>query len=148
MGSLPALLPFDGDKKVYFPSATENMKREIGKRAELITEEEPTEMANGIYTTGLMSEDIKEQSLVIKEEKGLVIIAGCAHQGVGNIIERTRELFGDKIYALIGGLHDFDELDLLRGIKLIVPCHCTVEREKILKEFNSMRCGVGTEIEV
>jgi 7,8-dihydropterin-6-yl-methyl-4-(beta-D-ribofuranosyl)aminobenzene 5'-phosphate synthase len=84
---------------------------------------------------------------VIKEEKGLVIITGCAHPGVGNIIERARD-FGDKIYALLGGLHDFDELELLRDIELIVPCHCTVEKERILKEFNSIRCGVGTEIEV
>ena len=147
MGSLPALLPFDSAKKVYFPSATENMRREIEKRADLITEEEPIEVANGIYTTGLMGEEIKEQSLVIKERKGLVIIAGCAHQGVGNIIERARD-FGDRIYALIGGLHDFDELDLLKGIERIAPCHCTVEKERILKEFNSIRCGVGTEIEV
>ena len=147
MGSLPALLPFDSAKKVYFPSATENMRREIEKRAELIMEEEPTEVAKGIYTTGLMGDDIKEQSLVIKERKGLVIIAGCAHQGVGKIIERARD-FGDKTYALIGGLHDFDELDLLKGIDLIVPCHCTVEKERILEEFNSIRCGVGTEIEV
>jgi len=28
MGSLPALLPFDSAKKVYFSSATENMRRE------------------------------------------------------------------------------------------------------------------------
>jgi len=71
MGSLPALLPFDSAKKVYFSSATENMRREIEKRADLITEEEPIEVANGIYTTGLMGEEIKEQSLVIKERKGL-----------------------------------------------------------------------------
>jgi 7,8-dihydropterin-6-yl-methyl-4-(beta-D-ribofuranosyl)aminobenzene 5'-phosphate synthase len=147
MGSLLVLLPFDSAKKVYFPSATESMKREIGKRAELIADEEPIEVAKGIYTTGLMGEGIKEQSLVIKEEKGLVIITGCAHPGVGNIIERARD-FGDKIYALLGGLHDFDELELLRDIELIVPCHCTVEKERILKEFNSIRCGVGTEIEV
>jgi 7,8-dihydropterin-6-yl-methyl-4-(beta-D-ribofuranosyl)aminobenzene 5'-phosphate synthase len=150
MGSLPALLHLNegSSKKVYFPSATENMRVEIRKMAGIITDEGPTEVVKGVYTTGLMGKNIKEQALVIDDERGLVIITGCAHQGVGNILERARELFGAKVYMLIGGLHGFNGLDLLREIELIVPCHCTVEKERILREFNSLRCGVGTEIEV
>jgi len=158
MGSLLTLLPFDkrSDKTVYFPSATVNMRKELGKRANLITEKEPVAVTKDIYTTGLMGRDtgigtdtaIEEQALVIKGKKGLVILTGCAHPGVGKIIERVKDLFGDDIYALIGGLHDFRDLELLKGIKLIVPCHCTVEKERILKEFSSLRCGVGAEIEI
>ncbi|MDY6985568.1 MAG: MBL fold metallo-hydrolase [Candidatus Thermoplasmatota archaeon] len=150
MGSLPALLPFDkrSDKTVYFPSATVNMRKELEKRANLITEKEPVAVTEDIYTTGLMGKDIEEQALVIKGRQGLVILTGCAHPGVAEIIERARKLFGDDIYALIGGLHDFRDLELLKDIKLIAPCHCTVEKERILKESKSLRCGVGTEIEV
>lgn len=150
MGSLPALLPLNkkSNKKVYFPSATENMRKEIRKIADLITDEEPTEVLKDVYTTGLMGKEIKEQALVVKDGKGLVIITGCAHQGVGSILKRAREIFGAEVYALIGGLHDFDKVDLLKGIDLTIPCHCTVEKERILKEFNSVRCGVGTEIEI
>jgi len=150
MGSLPALLPLNerSNKKIYFPSATKNMRKEIKQRADLITEKESVGVIRGVYTTGLMGKNIKEQALVIDDDKGLVIITGCAHQGVGNILERARGLFGAKVYALIGGLHGFNELDLLRDIKLTVPCHCTVEKERILREFNSLRCGVGTTIEV
>ncbi|HIH77612.1 MAG TPA: MBL fold metallo-hydrolase [Halobacteria archaeon] len=150
MGSLPALLPLNerSNKKIYFPSATENMRKEIKQRADLITEKESVEVIRGVYTTGLMGKEIKEQSLLIYDDKGLVIITGCAHQGVDNILERSRELFGAKVYALIGGLHGFSDLDLLRDIELIVPCHCTVEKERIRSGFNSLICGVGTEIEI
>ncbi|BDC36639.1 MAG: hypothetical protein EF806_05085 [Candidatus Methanoliparum thermophilum] len=109
MGSLLTLLPFDkrSDKTVYFPSATVNMRKELGKRANLITEKEPVAVTKDIYTTGLMGKDTEEQALVIKSRKGLVILTGCAHPGVGKIIERVKDLFGDDIYAFIGGLHDF-----------------------------------------
>ena len=45
-------------------------------------------------------------SLALTTEKGLVILLGCAHAGVINIIEHFREKSGDeRICALIGGTH-------------------------------------------
>ncbi len=47
-----------------------------------------------------------EQSLAINVEgKGIVLIVGCGHQGIEKILERTRRLFKEPIYAIIGGLH-------------------------------------------
>ena len=34
-----------------------------------------------------------------------MLIIGCGHQSVERIIERTRMLFDEPIYAIIGGLH-------------------------------------------
>ncbi|MCK5915528.1 MAG: MBL fold metallo-hydrolase, partial [Deltaproteobacteria bacterium] len=45
-------------------------------------------------------------SLVIDSDKGLVVILGCAHAGIVNILDYVREKFSrDSIYAVIGGTH-------------------------------------------
>ncbi len=49
---------------------------------------------------------LDDQSLVIDTEKGLVIILGCAHSGVINILTHvTTQLPGRPIHTVIGGTH-------------------------------------------
>lgn len=45
-------------------------------------------------------------AIVIKAEKGLIILLGCAHRGMINTINHARSITGvDNIYAIIGGTH-------------------------------------------
>lgn len=45
-------------------------------------------------------------SLIVRSDKGLILVLGCAHAGLINIIEYTLEKTGkDKIYAIVGGTH-------------------------------------------
>jgi len=45
-------------------------------------------------------------SLVIDSAKGLIVILGCAHSGMVNILDYVRDKFSrDRIYAVIGGTH-------------------------------------------
>jgi 7,8-dihydropterin-6-yl-methyl-4-(beta-D-ribofuranosyl)aminobenzene 5'-phosphate synthase len=45
-------------------------------------------------------------SLIVYSDKGLILVLGCAHAGLINIIEYTLEKTGkDKIYAIVGGTH-------------------------------------------
>ncbi len=45
-------------------------------------------------------------SMVIDADQGLVIVLGCAHAGMINIINHTIDRLGrDRIYAIIGGTH-------------------------------------------
>ena len=79
----------------------------------------------------------KEINLVIElESRGLVIIVGCAHHGLNNLLEQAQTLCpGTPIYALIGGFHlkDTPEQEInatiayLRqlDIKILAPNHCT-----------------------
>ena len=71
------------------------------------------------------------------KDKGLVVITGCAHAGIINIIKYAKELSGeDRINAVIGGMHltggtfepiiprTIDELEQLKP-NFIIPCHCS-----------------------
>ena len=80
-----------------------------------------------------------EMALCINiKDKGLVVISGCAHNGIINTIKRCQEVSGvDKVYAVIGGFHlGFPEvprdmpaktIEKLKEIapKVIIPQHCT-----------------------
>jgi 7,8-dihydropterin-6-yl-methyl-4-(beta-D-ribofuranosyl)aminobenzene 5'-phosphate synthase len=45
-------------------------------------------------------------SLVIESELGLVVLLGCAHAGLANILHHVVEMMGnDRIYAVLGGMH-------------------------------------------
>ena len=65
---------------------------------------------------------------------------GCSHPGVVNILKAASK-FG-KVYALIGGLHGFNEFDLLKELELICPCHCTQYKSEI-KELYPNKCIDG-----
>ncbi len=100
----------------------------LGAQFEFI--KEWTEIDRGIYSTGEvpmktefenLDQDMKilnennefvpdklkdDFSLVIDSEKGLIVILGCAHAGIVNILNHVIEKTGkDKIYAVLGGTH-------------------------------------------
>ena len=79
---------------------------------------------------------LDDMSLFMKIPKGLVVILGCAHSGVINIIEHAKEVTGEeKIFAVIGGTHlgpaSSKQLEetLIRlaqmEVSLIAANHCT-----------------------
>jgi 7,8-dihydropterin-6-yl-methyl-4-(beta-D-ribofuranosyl)aminobenzene 5'-phosphate synthase len=49
---------------------------------------------------------LDDYSLVVKSPKGLVVLLGCAHAGLINILEHiTTQTGEDRIYAILGGTH-------------------------------------------
>ena len=108
--------------------------------------EKPTQIYKNIFLTGEL--DKREQSLAIKTEKGLVLIIGCGHPGVSNIIDSISQ-FGN-VFAIIGGLHGFNEFEILENIEKICPAHCTKAKEKIklLYPAKYIEGGVGEIIEL
>ncbi len=88
--------------------------------------------------SGALGEDTlpDDMALVVNTEKGLVIVTGCGHAGVVNIIEHARGVVRPaKVHALIGGLHLFNASEAaltwtvgkLRefGVENLLGCHCT-----------------------
>jgi 7,8-dihydropterin-6-yl-methyl-4-(beta-D-ribofuranosyl)aminobenzene 5'-phosphate synthase len=81
----------------------------------------------------------EELSLVIEEDDGLVVISGCAHRGIVNIVRDALDAFpGRTLKAVIGGFHlgdaSLDELKAVAGElfalkpELLYCCHCTGPR--------------------
>lgn len=127
--------------------------------AKFILNKEPIRLNHHIYLTGqiprvtsfekvekdflkkINSEFVHDEiyddnSIVIDTPKGLILILGCAHSGVINIIERTIEITGkDSFLAIIGGFHFMDKDDdyvnktmkRLKNYKigLVSPTHCS-----------------------
>lgn len=86
---------------------------------------------------GLVEDTIPEdQSLVLKTSQGLVVVTGCGHAGVINILTFAYERFpNERVQAIVGGLHLFpasDEqlnwtADKLKDFKVanVLGAHCT-----------------------
>ena len=77
-----------------------------------------------------------DTALAFVTPKGLIIVAGCSHSGVVNIVEQARAVTGlNKVHALFGGLHFRDmapaaieqSINYLRGLELaeVWAAHCT-----------------------
>lgn len=62
---------------------------------------------------GLVEDNIPEdQSLVLNTPQGLVVVTGCGHAGIVNILTFARSTFPDtRVHAIIGGLHLFPASD-------------------------------------
>ena len=129
--------------------------------AKITTSIKPYKLVDGCWTTGyvprvsfeksgrpkqllyregsdFLRDDLDEdQAIVINvEDKGLVILSGCAHSGIVNTIEHAKAFTGiNKIYAVIGGFHlarAKDEeitktIEYLKNEKpmYVVPSHCS-----------------------
>lgn len=71
---------------------------------------------------GMVLDDFPDEiCLVLESEKGLVLIVGCAHPGILNMIRSVRERFGPPVYAVFGGSHlvEADEARLTKTIKIL-----------------------------
>lgn len=76
-----------------------------------------------------------DSAVVIKTDKGNVIISGCSHAGICNIVEHAITITGDvRTYAVFGGLHLAEVNDRVEktieylansGVKFLYPVHCT-----------------------
>lgn len=99
---------------------------------------------NGEYIPDDFSDEI---ALVVKHEKGLVVILGCSHIGIVNILESIIQRTGMPIYAIVGGSHliEADEPRLNdtinyfkeKNISIFRLSHCTGSNaiEKLKSEF-------------
>lgn len=125
-------------KKIYLPSSM-NLKNEVVLK-------EPKKIHENILSTGEL--DGIDQSMGIITEKGVVLVVGCSHPYMGNILNAARK-FG-KLYGIIGGMHGFSEFELIKDLELICPTHCT-QHKKELKRLYSQKYiegGAGRIIEV
>ena len=99
---------------------------------------------------------LDDSALAYQAKDGLIIITGCSHSGICNIINHARELTGvEKVLDVIGGFHlqnagkDLME-KTVKELKKIAPdamhpCHCTDLKAKIVlgQSFSIEEVGSG-----
>lgn len=103
-----------------------------------------------------------EISLVIDTDKGLVVVVGCSHPGIVNMLETIKKRLGKDIYMLVGGTHlikeDHEKINSVieyfkdNEIQQIGACHCTGKQgetmlaQQMEEEFISNSTGDSINI--
>ena len=156
-GGLSSFLEKNSNVTVYlpvsFPRKFKDTVRDHG--AGIIEVEESLQICENVYSTGQLGRLIKEQSLIIRTGKGLVVITGCAHPGIVSVVNTAKDLIKDDILLVMGGFHleraskgriekiisAFKQL----GVRCVGPCHCSGHKARSLfeKHFGSSYINTG-----
>jgi len=158
-----------------------------GLGADFKLSEEPQEVAEGIMTTGVVprktsfetgdpslmvghddgscspdpfSDDL---SLIVEGETGVVVVLGCAHSGLVNILNHVQDLLPDKpVKAVVGGTHlGFSSEEQMTatieamagmGVERVGASHCTglAGSARLMEALGDsfFFAGVGSVLEV
>ncbi len=140
IGGLPALLERRSNLAVWVPvSFSDPVKtyiRKAGARLEAV--DAPRRICREAATLGTMSSGMfqpDEQALYIATDHGGIVITGCAHPGIVQIVERARKTFREPILLVMGGfhlaghseaqIHGIIEAFKAMEVKYAAPCHCS-----------------------
>ena len=134
-------------------------------QANITLVDKPMVMAPGIHLISLVSDksgtlELRELSLAIETPDGMVIVVGCSHTGIDNIVKAATAI-QPKIQLVVGGFHllvakdpDIEAIvTTLRDtykVAYVAPGHCTGEPTfTALRKAFSERClyaGLGGTI--
>jgi 7,8-dihydropterin-6-yl-methyl-4-(beta-D-ribofuranosyl)aminobenzene 5'-phosphate synthase len=134
---------------VYVPEhmSTSCKKWIRGLGLNVVEIESTTMISRGIAVIGELYGPPFEQALAINvKDLGLIILVGCSHPGVDNLVAKAAVDLKSKPYAVIGGFHlSGASLDRIRsaseklveaGLKKIYPIHCSGEKIRSFLEEN------------
>jgi 7,8-dihydropterin-6-yl-methyl-4-(beta-D-ribofuranosyl)aminobenzene 5'-phosphate synthase len=165
IGALPGFLGQNPDVTVYMPSSFPfSYMDAIDKGgAKVVGVGGPLQITTSVFSTGELGSWIKEQSLVIKTKEGLIVITGCAHPGIVNIVKKAKVMCNPSstVYLVLGGFHlcGMNEWQIRRivnelkkeGIRKLAPSHCSGDAcRRIFKKAYGNNCiliGAGKRLE-
>jgi 7,8-dihydropterin-6-yl-methyl-4-(beta-D-ribofuranosyl)aminobenzene 5'-phosphate synthase len=136
VGGFPDILALGVEPTMYLPSSFPSSIKSIASSHGVLVEvSDSMEIFPGVFTTGELGGDIIEQALVLETPEGSVVVTGCAHPGIIEILERAKEITGEEIDLVLGGFHTKDHtpsevesiIDDFRrlGVKQVAPAHCS-----------------------
>jgi 7,8-dihydropterin-6-yl-methyl-4-(beta-D-ribofuranosyl)aminobenzene 5'-phosphate synthase len=144
VGGLHYLLKENRQITTYLPgSFPDSFKRDVEKHgSEAISVHGTVKICDGVYSTGELGTAPREQSLVVRTARGLVIVTGCAHPGIERVVRMARERFGGEVLLVLGGFHltgkSKAEIEAVitglkkLGVRHVAPCHCTGDAARML----------------
>ena len=123
---------------------------------------EPAMICKNLYTSGELIYKIPEQAMVLDTKQGLVVMTGCSHPGIVEMLRKIKTDFNKNIYMVFGGFHLLEKTDSemksiiseMKGMG-VVKCgatHCTGDRQiKMIREAfgdNYFELGAGNTITI
>lgn len=101
-----------------------------------ITRKYPVQLKKWVLENGENDDVLDDSGMVINTENGIIVIAGCSHSGICNIVEQAKKVSNNsKVLAVIGGFHlrEVDEntnkvIDYMKNnVKEVILAHCTAD---------------------
>jgi 7,8-dihydropterin-6-yl-methyl-4-(beta-D-ribofuranosyl)aminobenzene 5'-phosphate synthase len=159
---IPAFVKLHKDIPVIIPcSFSESFKKKLVESGlEPLLVKEPVKLCTNLYSSGEFSGPIPEQALILNTKQGLVVMTGCSHPGIVEMLKEIKSTFNKDIYMVFGGFHLLEKSDnemnkIIDDMKAlgVVKCgatHCTgVKQTQMIKEAfgsNFFELGVGNNI--
>ena len=163
-GGLSSVLERKADVPVYLvASSSDELVQEVREQGgRVILSREPVEVCKDAFVTGQMGESIREQALVLNTDRGLIVITGCSHPGIVEMVRRAKEMLHKDVFLILGGFHllrhSEAELETVirqlkeLGVRQAGPTHCTGEKaiERFRQAFGGdfVPMGVGKRLEI
>lgn len=157
IGGLEALAAVNPWATVYLPrSFPAEFKASL--RNPMIAVSDPMTITAQVRTTGELGQALREQALIVQMEEGLIVVTGCAHPGIVEIVRQARA-YGE-VELVVGGFHlesqSVGEVDAMiatlqqLGVRRIAPCHCTGAQaiELFAAAFGSSYLPVGVGLQL
>jgi 7,8-dihydropterin-6-yl-methyl-4-(beta-D-ribofuranosyl)aminobenzene 5'-phosphate synthase len=160
-GGLSRLLEVVPDLEVYLPASAAGLKDPIIARgASPVIVQGARQICDGIWSSGEVAGAIGEQALLVEGGAGFILISGCAHPGIVNMVRQAETNGPGEVLAVMGGFHlgassgreinaiiaELKELD----VRYAGPCHCSGDkaRQAFSEAFghNFIQVGVGSRI--
>lgn len=138
---IPGLLKMKKNIPVFIPEAiSDGFKHELANAGfKPIFVSNPVMICENLYSSGEFTTPIPEQALVLNTKKGLIVMTGCSHPGIIEMLQKIKSCFNMNIYGVLGGFHLLNKSEkemeiLISEMKAlgIVKCgasHCTGDRQ-------------------
>jgi 7,8-dihydropterin-6-yl-methyl-4-(beta-D-ribofuranosyl)aminobenzene 5'-phosphate synthase len=161
-GGLSSFLEKNPDVTVYLPESFPKKFKDnvLSFHSRIVEIGQSLKICENVYSSGQLGKLIKEQSLIVRTDKGLIVITGCAHPGIVKIVNKAKDLLESDILLVMGGFHlewatkgktekiisAFKQM----GVQYVGPSHCSGDRARSLFEQrfgeNYINLGAGKVI--
>ncbi|MCD6134943.1 MAG: MBL fold metallo-hydrolase [Candidatus Omnitrophica bacterium] len=146
-GGLEGILKLNRQITVFVPAGfSEAFKEKTASLAKkLVLVNSFVEISESIFLSAPLGTNYKdlqleESYLVINSKKGLVLLCGCSHPGIVNMVKQAKDYFRKDIYAVLGGFHllntekriiEVTAEELKKsGVKFAGPSHCSGQKAR------------------
>lgn len=164
IGGLLTFLKKNNEVLIYLPpSCSAQYIRQVeATEAKVVTTKAPLEICKDVHLTGPMGAQVIEQSMILDTAEGTIVITGCAHPGIVEIVRKSKAILPKDVHLAFGGFHlpRKPEVELRQiinefrklGVEKVGATHCTGDRaiQMFKQEYgpNFVQIGVGRTLKI